>query len=220
MEPRALFTGVARRYDRPAEALSLGGYGRWRRGLVRAMGVRRDAVVLDVATGTGLIARDVWRRYGCRVVGLDLTEAMLRRARGERVAGDARVLPFPDGAFDALTFSYLLRYVDEPAAVLAELRRVVRPRGRIGSVEFGVPRAALTRAGWHAYARGVMPALSRGLGPGWRAVGAFLPDSIEAWARAWPIDRQVAAWRAAGIDDVAVRTMTLGAGVVMTGTVR
>src|SRR5207253_903201 len=88
---RALFKGIAPAYGTPAEILSFGQYGRWRRALVRAMGLRASDVVLDVATGTGLIARDITKQYGCRVVGVDQSIEMIGRAQGlaDRVRADA-----------------------------------------------------------------------------------------------------------------------------------
>lgn len=215
---RALFDSVAARYDGPAAALSLGQYGRWRRELVRALDVARDALVLDVACGTGLIARDVEARSGGTVIGLDQSEHMLRAGgRARSVGGSADALPFPDACFDVVTFSYLLRYVDDPARALHELARVLRPGGVLGSVEFGVPPAAWARLGWRAYARGAFPVLCAPLGDGWREVGRFLPGSIEAWGKEWPIERQMVMWQEAGFERVRARRMTFGAGVVMVG---
>ena len=102
-------------------------------------------------------------------MGVDLTEAMLRRGRdnvardqqGSRVAlvrGRAEQLPFPDEAFDGLTFTYLLRYVADTAATLAELARVLKPGAPIASLEFYVPPNRFWRAWWWLYTRGVLPA--------------------------------------------------------------
>lgn len=215
---RELFGGIATRYNTPARVLSFGAYGAWRRALVEALALDPSDRVLDVATGTGLIARDAERRYGCAVVGLDVTEAMLRHGERRRVvAGDAQRLPFPDGAFDALTFSYLLRYVEDPAVTLRELSRVVRPGGTVGSVEFCLPANGILRTGWRGVAHGMFAPASATLGPGWARVGAFLPASIEGWMRDWPLERQVGAWEEAGLRGVRVRRMTLGTGVAMIG---
>jgi ubiquinone/menaquinone biosynthesis methyltransferase len=160
---RSLFEGIADNYDRPAELLSLGQYHRWRRRAVERLPIEHGSVVLDVACGTGLVARELARHRRARVVGLDLTLAMLRHAGGPGmsfVVGRAEQLPFPDAAFDGLVFTYLLRYVDDPAATLAELVRVLRPGGAMASVEFGVPRRGPLRAVWSLHARHLVPVLS------------------------------------------------------------
>ena len=106
--------------------------------------------MLDVATGTGAVALELVRQKGCTVVGVDQSEGMLETARRrvngsvELVQASAEQLPFDDGEFDALTFTYLLRYVDDPAATIRELARVVRPGGTIAGLEFA--RAARARA--------------------------------------------------------------------------
>jgi demethylmenaquinone methyltransferase/2-methoxy-6-polyprenyl-1,4-benzoquinol methylase len=225
-----LFAGLPREYDRAGAALSFGQDPRWRRAMVGAVGARPEDRVLDVATGTGLVAQALVRRSGCAVVGLDQSDAMLAaaRARVDRdpalagrvtlVAGEAEALPFADAAFDHLTFTYLLRYVDDPGATLRELARVVRPGGRIASLEFGVPSAPVWRALWTAYTRAGLPALGALVSPAWRETGRFLARSIpELYAR-HPLQDLAAMWRAAGIEGVTVRVMSLGAGVVMWGT--
>jgi demethylmenaquinone methyltransferase/2-methoxy-6-polyprenyl-1,4-benzoquinol methylase len=227
---RALFAAIPGDYDRAGALLSAGQDPRWRRALVEAVRAASADRVLDVATGTGLVASALVRRWGCRVVGLDQSPEMLARARArvERdgdlqgrislVQGEAEALPFADAEVDHLTFTYLLRYVDDPAATLAELARVVRPGGRVAMLEFGVPSHPLLRLGWQAYARAGLPALGRLFSAEWAATGRFLADSIPEFYARIPLERHVDMWRAAGIDDVQVRRMSLGAGVVMWGT--
>jgi demethylmenaquinone methyltransferase/2-methoxy-6-polyprenyl-1,4-benzoquinol methylase len=225
-----LFAGLPRHYDRVGAALSFGQDPRWRRAMVGAVRAGAQDRVLDVATGTGLVAEALVRRYGCAVVGLDQSEAMLARARARvqrddrlrarvsLVVGEAEHLPFADGEFDHLTFTYLLRYVDDPAATLAELARVVRPGGRVAALEFGVPPAPVWRALWTAYVRIGLPALGRLVSRAWRDTGTFLARSIpEFYAHRSPAD-VAALWERAGIADVQVRPMSCGAGVVMWGT--
>ncbi len=220
-----LFAGLPRHYDRMGALLSFGQDPRWRRALVAAVDPGPGQRVLDVATGTGLVARALARR-GAAVVGLDQSEPMLDAARArtrestgsiELVRGEAERLPFGDGEFDALTFTYLLRYVDDPAATVRELARVVRPGGRIGSIEFGVPGRPPARALWRAYTRVGLPALGRAASPAWVDVGRFLGPSIERWDVEHPPHRLRGIWRAAGIDEVEIRPMSFGAGVLMTG---
>jgi len=225
-----LFAGLPRHYDRVGAALSFGQDPRWRRAMVAQVRARPQDRVLDVATGTGMVAAALVRRYGCTVVGLDQSPDMLAGARArlardpalaERVTlvdGEAERLPFADGAFDHLTFTYLLRYVDDPAATLRELARVVRPGGRIASLEFGVPGVPLWRVPWRAYTRVGLPLLGRLVSPEWAQTGRFLARSIPEFYDRHPLPALAGLWSAAGIGSVVVRPMSLGAGVVMWGT--
>jgi demethylmenaquinone methyltransferase / 2-methoxy-6-polyprenyl-1,4-benzoquinol methylase len=227
---RRLFAGLPRHYDRVGALLSFGQDPRWRRAMVAAVGARPGERVLDVATGTGMVAEALVRRYGCAVVGLDQSPEMLQAARerrsgdaalGERielVAGEAERLPFAAGEFDHLTFTYLLRYVDDPAATLRELARVVRPGGRVASLEFGVPARQPWHAAWALYTRFGLPALGRLVSREWRDTGSFLARSIPEFYARVPLPEQRGLWNAAGIASVQVRRMSLGAGVVMWGT--
>jgi demethylmenaquinone methyltransferase/2-methoxy-6-polyprenyl-1,4-benzoquinol methylase len=141
---------------------------------------------------------------------------------GSRVAlacGTAERLPFGSATFDALTFTYLLRYVPDPAATLAELARVVKPGGVIASLEFCVPSGPLWWPSWWAYTRLVLP--TAGMltgGPAWWRVGRFLGPNISAHYRKYPVDWTVSAWQKAGMTDVRTRIMSLGGGLVMWGT--
>jgi demethylmenaquinone methyltransferase / 2-methoxy-6-polyprenyl-1,4-benzoquinol methylase len=223
-----LFAGLPRHYDRAGAALSFGQDPRWRAAAVAAISARPDDRVLDVATGTGMVAAALVRAGGCRVTALDQSADMLGglRARlaadpalAERIApvqGEAERLPFADGSFDALTFTYLLRYVDDPAATLRELARVVKPGGTVATLEFGVPGRPLLRALWRLYTRAFMPALGRLLSRDWQEVGRFLGPSIERFYAEYPLGRLVELWEAAGLEHVRVRRMSFGAGVVMT----
>jgi demethylmenaquinone methyltransferase/2-methoxy-6-polyprenyl-1,4-benzoquinol methylase len=225
----ALFAGLDRRYDLLSAALSLGQDPRWRRTMVAAVGAGPEDRVLDVATGTGLVARALVERYGCAVVGLDQSGDMLAGARRalapspglaariDLVQGEAERLPFADAEFDHLTFTYLLRYVDDPGATLAELARVVKPGGRIAALEFGLPDPPLWRPLWRLYTRLVLPAAGRAFGSEWFDVGRFLGPNIEELYARWPLERQAELWRAGGISDVMVRRMSLGGGVVFAG---
>ena len=222
---RGLFAGLPSSYDRMAEVLSFGQNRRWRR--VLASRVDGAARVLDVATGTAHVAIEVSGRRGASVIGLDQSEPMLaegrrriiRRGLEDRihmVAGNGERLPFPDAAFDAVTFTYLLRYVDDPAATVRELARVLRPGGVLGNLEFHVPPRRW-RWLWFVYTRGVMPVAGRVVSRAWRDVGRFLGPSISDFYRRHPMDTQLEMWRAAGIEDVQAAVMSLGGGVVIWG---
>jgi demethylmenaquinone methyltransferase / 2-methoxy-6-polyprenyl-1,4-benzoquinol methylase len=230
LQAQELFAALPRHYDRVAAVLSFGQDPRWRRAMVRAVDARPGERVLDVATGTGLVAQELVRRFGCAVVGVDQSPQMLQRARrrladdgalSERVTlleGQAERLPFGDREFDHLTFTYLLRYVDDPAATLSELARVVKPGGRIASLEFAVPGAQPWRALWSLYTHVGLPALGRLVSPAWAHTGRFLARSIPSFYERHPLQSIVEMWQAAGVRDVSVRSMSLGGGVVMWGT--
>ena len=222
---RELFAPLGPTYDRYARLLSLGQDPRWRRFLVSRVPVAPNGRILDVATGTAAVAIELARKTGASVVGLDQSAEMLAAGRdrieqaglGERVRlvhGRAERVPFEDGEFDALTFTYLLRYVDDHGATMRELARVTRSGGTIASLEFGVPPAPPWRVLWELYVRVALPLAGRMISAGWHDVGRFLGPSI----RALPPPEQLAkTWRDSGITDVRFRRLSLGGGVVMWG---
>jgi demethylmenaquinone methyltransferase/2-methoxy-6-polyprenyl-1,4-benzoquinol methylase len=220
VDARELFAPLGPTYDRVGAALSLGQDPLWRRFLVSRIPADGGRV-LDVATGTGLVAAELVRR-GDTVTGVDQSAQMLERARQrfgsrvELVEASAESLPFEDARFDHLTFTYLMRYVDDPGAALRELARVVRPDGVVASLEFGLPRG-LARPAWELYVRAGLPLAGRALRNGWREVGNFLGDSIRDYWSAYPLERQLDLWAAAGLGGVQVRRLSLGGGVVMWG---
>jgi demethylmenaquinone methyltransferase/2-methoxy-6-polyprenyl-1,4-benzoquinol methylase len=225
-----LFEELPARYDELGAALSFFQDPRWRRAAVEAVEAEPDDRILDIACGTGLVSRALVERWGSQVVGLDQSAAMLSRARAMLAAdprlaaritlveGEAESLPFGDGEFDHLTFTYLLRYVDDPAATLRELARVVKSGGRVSSLEFCVPGGAWFWP-WRLYTRVGLPVLGRLASRSWFEAGRFLGPSIEGFYRSYPLRRQVELWEAAGIGRVEVRRMSLGGGVVIWGTV-
>ena len=227
---RRLFDGLPSRYDQLAEVLSLGQNQRWRRAMVDAVVDASPASVLDVATGPAGVALQLAARTGAKITGLDLTLEMLRAGaanvarsahsrRVSLVAGRAEQLPFPDGTFDALTFTYLLRYVTDPGATVAELARVVKPGGVVAALEFHVPAGPLWHPLWLVYTRLVLPAAGYAAGGReWFEVGRFLGPSISEHWRRYPLSWQAEAWGRAGIVDVRWRVMSAGGGVVMWGT--
>jgi demethylmenaquinone methyltransferase / 2-methoxy-6-polyprenyl-1,4-benzoquinol methylase len=224
---RELFAPLGPTYDRYARLLSFGQDPRWRSFLVSR--IPPDAHrVLDVATGTAAVAIELARAVPTRtVVGADQSPEMLAAGR-ERIAraalterielreARAEDLPFGDAEFDALTVTYLLRYVDDVRATLRELVRVVRPGGTIAMLEFGLPRGAW-RPLWELYVRVGLPAAGAIVSPGWREVGGFLGSSIRDFWRRWPEPRLLEAWREAEVADARARRLSLGGGIVIWG---
>ena len=239
---RQVFRGLPARYDRLAEWLSFWQNRRWRAALLDAISAADPRLVADVATGTAGVALALHARTGAAVVGFDLDEAMARQgmrnvrtALGRRAVATgappsarrrsvaiavarAEQLPLADHSVDALSFTYLLRYVDDPEATLAELARVVRPGGVVATLEFAVPEDPLWRALWWLYTRAALPlgGLVTGGRP-WYRVGRFLGPSITRHYRRYPVDWTLEAWERAGIGEVSVRRMSLGGGIVIWG---
>ena len=193
MDPKALFAPLGPTYERCGAILSLGQDPRWRRFLVSQTEAGPEDRVLDVATGTGLVARELVARRGCRVVGVDQSAGMLAEAR-RRANGRIELVK----------------------ASAERLPRTVRTGGTIAGLEFGVPRGP-ARPLWELYVRAGLPAAGAVIGKGWREAGSFLGGSIRAFNERWPEERLHEAWRAAGIDDVHSRRLSLGGGVVTWG---
>ena len=223
-----LFSPLAVRYDLLCELLSFGQNRRWRRCMIEHALSGRPARVLDVASGTAGVAIAM-ASAGSDVVAYDLTLPMLEEgarriarsglaASAVPVEGRAEDLPFPDQSFDALTFTYLLRYVDDPKATLTELARVVKPGGMVASLEFLEPPHPLWRRAWWCYTRGVLPVAGWLTGGRqWWRVGRFLGPNISDHYERYPLAWTVAAWESAGLEQVGVRVMSLGGGLVMWG---
>jgi demethylmenaquinone methyltransferase/2-methoxy-6-polyprenyl-1,4-benzoquinol methylase len=224
---RELFAPLGPTYDRYARLLSFGQDPRWRSFLVSRIppDARR---VIDVASGTAAVAIGLAGAEPSRtVVGIDQSPEMLAAGRervahaglGERIElreARAEDLPFGAAEFDAVTFTYLLRYVDDVPATLHELARVVRPGGTVGMLEFGLPRGGW-RPLWELYVRVGLPAAGTVLSPGWGGVGRFLGPSIRDFWRQWPEPRLLDAWREAGLEDVQARRLSVGGGIVVWG---
>jgi demethylmenaquinone methyltransferase/2-methoxy-6-polyprenyl-1,4-benzoquinol methylase len=229
-EALELFRELPRRYDELSAALSFWQDPRWRRALVGEVAPAAGERILDVATGTGMVVAELLARAPCSVVGIDQSPQMLARAQArfadrpssevQLLLGQAESLPFPDSSFDALTFTYLLRYVEDPAATVGELARVVRPGGRVASLEFGVPPLAPARVAWRLYTALGLPVLGRLASAEWARVGRFLGPSIRGFYERHPLERIVGYWEQAGLRDVHVRRMSLGGGVVMSAVKR
>jgi demethylmenaquinone methyltransferase/2-methoxy-6-polyprenyl-1,4-benzoquinol methylase len=224
-----LFDGVAPSYDTWAQVLTFFQYLRWRRFLVSRMALRPGNLVLDVCTGTAGVAMEIADHHDGRIVGLDVSHLMLEAGlravekksldgRVQLIQGRAEHLPFPDKTFDAVVFTYLLRYVQNPDATIRELSRVLKPGGELLSLEFGLPEALWVRSLWEIYNRVVMPVMTIPVSRGWHRVGCFLGPSIRDFCRRCTVDRLAAIWRDNGIPLIETRPLLKGAAIVMWGT--
>ncbi|MGH8825532.1 MAG: demethylmenaquinone methyltransferase [Jiangellaceae bacterium] len=211
-EVAAMFDGVAARYDLTNDVLSLGQDRWWRRAAVRALDPVTGERVLDLAAGTGTSSSPV-AAAGAWVAPCDFSHGMVREGKRQRpqlpfVAGDATQLPFVDASFDAVTISFGLRNVHDPHAGLREMLRVTRPGGRLVVCEFSHPTWTPFRTIYVEYLMRALPTLARRVSTSPDAY-VYLAESI----RAWPAQRELAAWIAAA-GWAGVRWRNLSGGVV------
>ena len=226
---RNLFAPLPSRYNLLAYTLSFGQDRRWRRAMLDHVVGAEPKLILDVACGPGAVTKALTKKTSAHIVGLDLSDEMLREGQrnvlssglGERVSlvlGRGEQLPFDDATFDGLTFTYLLRYVEDPAATLLELARVVKPGGPIASLEFSVPPSLIWHTAWWGYTRIVLPIAGYLTGgKGWWDVGRFLGPSISNHYKRYPLHWLINSWEHAGIEHVEYRSMSLGGGLVTWG---
>ena len=212
---RRMFDRIAPVYDAMNRVMTAGLDQRWRRITAEAV-VRRGDRVLDACCGTGdLAVAD--RAAGGEVTGLDFSERMLERARRkapalEWVRGDLLTLPFADASFDAATVGFGVRNVEDLDRALAELRRVLRPGGRLGILEITRPRGILAPF-YRLWFDGFVPLLGKLLPGG--AAYTYLPASV----RRFPGPEHLSALlAAAGFEDVRYRLFAGGIVALHTGT--
>ena len=162
-----LFDGAARHYNRIGTMLDLGSGPSYRRWALRRAGLRPGMRLLDVATGTGLVARGAVRTLGepGRVVGVDPSRGMLREARkalaSPLVQGRAEALPFRDDLFDMLSMGFALRHVPDLEAAFREYRRVLKPGGRVVLLEVSRPRSPVSRWLIRVHLQHILPLMAR-----------------------------------------------------------
>ena len=179
-----MFDAVARRYDLTNDVLSLGQDRRWRSEVVHAVDPARGDLVLDLAAGTGTSSEPFVAR-GATVVPCDFSLGMLRVGKRARprlpfTAGDGTRLPFADDSFDAVTISFGLRNIVDPAAGLREMLRITRPGGRLVVCEFSHPANRLVRTAYLEYLMRALPTIARGVSSSPDAY-VYLAESIRVW---------------------------------------
>jgi demethylmenaquinone methyltransferase/2-methoxy-6-polyprenyl-1,4-benzoquinol methylase len=214
-----MFDAIAARYDLLNTVLSAGLDRYWRRRAIRSLHLTGRERLLDVCTGTADVAIGAAAASpgAARVVGVDFAGAMLAHGRGKiagagldarvhLVRGDAMRLPAADRSVDAVTIAFGIRNVQDTDAACREIRRVLRPGGRVAILEFGMPSAPGLRQAYTWYFQRVLPRIGRLVS---RHGGAYsyLPASVGAfpWGQAFA-DRLLAA----GLIDTASRPLTLG----------
>jgi demethylmenaquinone methyltransferase/2-methoxy-6-polyprenyl-1,4-benzoquinol methylase len=212
-----MFDRIAPIYDAMNTVMTAGLDRRWREAAAAATAITPGGSAVDVACGSGALTRELARSVGAAgtVIGVDISERMLEQARrrspGPAAArprylhGDARSLPLPDHGADAATIAFGLRNVSDYGACLAELRRVVRPGGRIVVLELATPERGIGRLVAATWFERVIPLLGRLAGGG--SAYRYLPDSV----RAFPAPAEVArSMELAGLERVRWRRLWPG----------
>lgn len=179
-----MFDRVARRYDITNDILAVGQTRKWRRAVADAIGVLPGQRILDLAAGTGT-SSEAFAERGAQVVACDFSLGMLEVGRRRLphlpfTAGDALALPFADDSFDAVTISFGLRNIHDPAQGLREMRRVTRPGGRVVVCEFSTPTWPVLRTVYQEYLMKALPPIAKRVSSNSSAY-EYLAESIAAW---------------------------------------
>lgn len=183
-----MFSAIAPRYDLTNTVISAGLHRVWKRATVAALGLRPGEQALDLCCGTGDLARLMAEAVAPdgRVAGVDFSEPMIAQARGPSggratfLVGDALALPFPASTFDAAAVGFGLRNVADPGGAVGEIRRVLRPGGRLALLEFARVANPVVRVLYDLYSFTGLAALGR-LVSGHPDAYTYLPVSVRHW---------------------------------------
>lgn len=222
----AMFSSIAHRYDFLNTLLSFNRDKYWRRFAVEKAELKEGQSAIDVATGTGELALELAKVAGAtgRVVGVDFCEEMLEKAKDkirstdyreaiELIAENARNLPFKDNTFDCATIGFALRNVESVRETLREMRRVVKPGGRVVSLEFTQPESRLFGKLYSFYSFRILPFVG-GVFSGRRDAYAYIPSSVLSFPSK---EKLKAMMDEVGLKDVKVYTLTGGIVAVHVG---
>jgi len=211
---REMFGRIAGRYDLLNHLLSGNVDKRWRQVVAERVreGMSGEALILDVACGTGDLSLSLFESTGARVIGTDFCRPMLSLAAGKLprqiplVEGDALSLPFKEGTFDVVTIAFGLRNLSDISSGLRELRRILKPKGRVAVLEFSRPSNSVLRMLFGIYFRNLLPLLG-GIISGSRSAYIYLPSSVAQF----PDQQQLAGLiEQAGFDRVSYENLTGG----------
>jgi demethylmenaquinone methyltransferase/2-methoxy-6-polyprenyl-1,4-benzoquinol methylase len=216
-----MFSAIADKYDLHNTLLSFNRDKYWRRFAVSKSGVKGGERILDVATGTGKLARELAEEAGERgeVVGIDFCRRMLdkakrRRVNAELVLATSESLPFPDNTFNCATIGFALRNVADIEKTLRETTRVIKPGGKVVNLEFSQPRQRIFKRIYRFYIFDILPHIG-GLLSGYKEAYTYLPQSIEEFLRPEELKQTM---ERVGLKDVQFYPLTWGIVTVHLGT--
>jgi demethylmenaquinone methyltransferase/2-methoxy-6-polyprenyl-1,4-benzoquinol methylase len=218
---REMFGRIAGRYDLLNHLLSGNVDKRWRKVVAERIGaaISGEALILDVACGTGDLSLTLFESTGARVVATDFCRPMLSIAAGKLpgqitlIEGDALSLPFRDSTFDVVTIAFGLRNLSDISSGLKELRRILKPQGRVAVLEFSRPSNLVLRTLFGIYFRNLLPLLG-GIISGSRSAYTYLPTSVAQF----PNQQQLAGMiEQAGFDEVSFENLTGGIAALHSG---
>lgn len=224
---REMFGGIAKRYDLLNHVLSVNTDKRWRRLVRRKLSdilARSDALVLDVACGTGDLSNELQHDSAAKVIGTDFCRPMLAVAAEKNaknhttipyIEGDAMALPFTDESFDAVTIAFGLRNLSNFADGLRELRRVLKPGGRLAVLEFSAPVVPGFRQAFQFYFSHVLPRIG-GAVSGSRGAYEYLPNSVSKFPDQKSLVKMM---EEVGFGEVEYQNLTGGIAAIHMGTV-
>ena len=201
---RDLFDSTAQHYDAINRIMSFGSGSWYRRKTLTENGLEKDMAHLDLATGTGLLAKEA-ETLGAKVIGLDLSMGMLTEAKtalkSPLVQSRGELLPFGDEQFDFLTMGYAMRHLADLDAAFGEWHRVLRPGGKVVILEISAPASKIGYAFAKFYFGGVVPLLSR-LRSRDKEAGKLMKYYWETIRMRVPADTILGAMRGVGFENV------------------
>lgn len=224
---KRMFASIAAKYDLMNHLLSLNIDRRWRKRAVQAVMPDGTGPILDLCTGTGDLALEYWRATGGRfpIVGADFCREMLEVARRKSTAlgvgmgidwieADAQALPFPDHHFQLVTIAFGIRNVADTSRGLQEIYRVCKPGGKIGILEFSLPRWAPLHVAYSWYFRTLLPFVGQYLARNDELAYKYLPSSVMEFPQGAAFAEQL---QATGFEGVTYKSLTFGIATIYTG---
>jgi len=178
---QSMFKNIAQRYDLANNFMSFGTHWIWKKRAIVLLEITKDEKILDLCCGTGDLSELIHKNYAAQVFGVDFVEGMLKVAKKRNreinfIGGDALTLPFLNSTFDKAIISFGIRNVDSTEQCLVEIKRVLKPNGKIVVLEFGKPYLPVWSQVFQIYSKHIMPIIG-GIISGDKSAYTYLPES-------------------------------------------